>query len=73
MLVLTRKTGERIVIAGVITVEVLHTQANKVQLGIEAPRGVSILRAELRPCGAPQSPAESPAVDEQDDADPAGS
>jgi carbon storage regulator CsrA len=47
MLVLTRKTGERIVIAGGITIEVLQTQGNRVRIGIEAPRGVSIRRQEL--------------------------
>jgi carbon storage regulator len=46
MLVLTRKTGERIVIAEVITLQVLGVQGNRVQIGIWAPRGVSICRQD---------------------------
>jgi carbon storage regulator len=44
MLVLTRKTGERIVIAKVIVIKVLEIQGDRVLLGIEAPRNVPIRR-----------------------------
>jgi carbon storage regulator len=47
MLVLTRKAGERIVIADNIVVEVLEVQGNRVRIGIQAPQGVPILREEL--------------------------
>lgn len=47
MLVLTRKAGERIVIAENIVVEVLEVQGNRVRIGIQAPQGVTILREEL--------------------------
>jgi carbon storage regulator len=47
MLVLTRKVGERIVIADQIVVEVLQVVGNRVRLGIQAPSGVTILRQEL--------------------------
>jgi len=47
MLVLTRKAGERIVIADNIVVEVLEVQGNRVRIGIQAPQGVTILREEL--------------------------
>ena len=47
MLVLTRKAGERIVIADNIVVEVLEVQGNRVRIGIQAPLGVTILREEL--------------------------
>jgi len=47
MLVLTRKAGEQIVIDGSIMVEVLEIQGNRVRIGIQAPRGVTILRQEL--------------------------
>ncbi len=47
MLVLTRKSGEWIVIGGSITVKVLETQGNQVRIGIQAPPGVKILRQEL--------------------------
>lgn len=47
MLVLTRKAGERIVIADDVVVEVLEVQGNRVRIGIQAPHGVTILREEL--------------------------
>jgi carbon storage regulator len=47
MLVLTRKAGERIVIANDIIVDVLEIQGNRVRIGIQAPKGVTILRQEL--------------------------
>jgi carbon storage regulator len=47
MLVLTRKAGERIVIANNIIIEVLEIQGNRVRIGIQAPQGVAILREEL--------------------------
>ena len=47
MLVLSRKSGEKILIAGDITVTVLSVQGNRVRLGIEAPGEYRVLRAEL--------------------------
>lgn len=47
MLVLTRKTNERIVIDGSIVVEILEIQGGRVRIGIQAPNGVTILREEL--------------------------
>jgi carbon storage regulator len=47
MLVLSRKVGERIVIAEEVIVTVLEVSANQVKLGIEAPRSINVLRAEL--------------------------
>ena len=47
MLVLTRKPGERIVIDDRITVTVLEAQGNRIRLGIEAPKQIPIMRAEL--------------------------
>ena len=52
MLVLTRKRGEKVLIDGGITVEVLETRDNKVRLGFKAPRAVGILREEVKPRGA---------------------
>ena len=46
MLVLSRKTDERIKI-GDIEVVVLEIQGNKVRLGINAPREISVVRTEL--------------------------
>jgi carbon storage regulator len=47
MLVLRRKVGERLVIAGVIDITVLEINSERVKLGISAPAEVSIVRAEL--------------------------
>jgi carbon storage regulator len=47
MLVLTRKSGEKVAFGGGITVTVVEVTANQVRLGIEAPERVRILRGEL--------------------------
>jgi carbon storage regulator len=51
MLVLTRKVGERIVIADQVVVEVVEVHGNRVRLGISAPSGVVVLREELLRAG----------------------
>lgn len=47
MLVLSRKVGEKLVIDGNITVEVVRVQGNRITLGIVAPADVKVLRGEL--------------------------
>ena len=47
MLVLSRKAGDKLVIDGNITVEVVRIQGNRIALGIVAPSNVKILRGEL--------------------------
>jgi len=47
MLVLTRKPGEKVVIGNDITLTVVAVTENRVQVGIDAPDQVRILRAEL--------------------------
>ena len=47
MLVLSRKVGDKLVIDGNITVEVVKIQGNRISLGIVAPSEVKILRGEL--------------------------
>lgn len=47
MLVLSRKSDERIVIDGRIEITVVEVRGNQVRLGIEAPKEVSIMREEL--------------------------
>jgi carbon storage regulator len=49
MLVLSRRKGESITIAGGITVHVLKVSASETRVGIEAPKDVKILRSELKP------------------------
>ena len=47
MLVLSRKLNESIVINNNVTVQVVHLDRTRVRLGIVAPKGTSIRRAEL--------------------------
>ena len=48
MLVLGRKVGERIVVPECnMTISVLSIHGNRVQVGISAPRDISIMREEL--------------------------
>ncbi len=47
MLVLTRKPNQSIRIGDDITVNVVRVRGNTIQLGIEAPRQVNIVRSEL--------------------------
>ncbi|HEX3654313.1 MAG TPA: carbon storage regulator CsrA [Pirellulales bacterium] len=48
MLVLTRKTQEQIQIGNNIKITILRVKGQSVQIGIEAPREVRVLRAELQ-------------------------
>jgi carbon storage regulator len=51
MLVLTRKTNQRIVIGNNIEIVVVGVHGGRVSLGFEAPEDVAIRRHELRsPC-----------------------
>lgn len=47
MLVLSRKSGERVVIDNKITIVINRISGNRVTLGIDAPDDVHILRGEL--------------------------
>ena len=47
MLVLTRKVKEAIVIAGKVRVVVAEIRGEKVRLGVEAPRVVTVDREEI--------------------------
>jgi len=49
MLVLSRKVGEKLVIDGNITVEVVRIQGNRITLGVVAPPEIKVLRGELNP------------------------
>jgi carbon storage regulator len=53
MLILRRKVGESIVLAGVIHVMVLTIEGERVKFGISAPPDVSIVREELLDRAAP--------------------
>jgi len=47
MLVLSRKKDEKIVIGDSITLMVIEIRGDKVRLGIEAPRDVTVHREEI--------------------------
>jgi len=56
MLVLTRKIQQQIQIGDDITITVLEIKGRSVRLGIDAPREVRVLRAEVKePSSAPAS------------------
>jgi len=45
--VLTRKTGEGIVIGNDIIIKVFEIEGDRVKIGIEAPKATKVLRLEL--------------------------
>lgn len=47
MLVLTRKRGEKITIAGNIVVEIVEIDCSRVRLGITAPKEIKIARDDF--------------------------
>lgn len=56
MLVLTRKLMERLFIGEDICVTVVRLESGQVRLGIDAPRDVAVVRAELVPEREPPAP-----------------
>jgi len=69
MLVLSRKKNESIIINDNITVTVVEIRGDKVRLGIDAPKNVSVHRREVyeaiqnQKARAEQSPVASPVPD----------
>lgn len=64
MLVLSRKSGERIRIGNDVVLTLLKIGPGRVQIGFEAPREVRIIRDELHEIDAPPaSPNAAPSVD----------
>lgn len=47
MLVISRKPGESILIGDNIKITILNTGSDKVTLGIEAPKEITVIRDEL--------------------------
>jgi carbon storage regulator len=47
MLVLSRRVGESVVVGDDITLTILEVRGDVVRVGIDAPRSVSVHRAEL--------------------------
>lgn len=58
MLVLSRKLNQRIHIGDDIVIEIVDIDRNKIRIGIEAPKGLVILREEL--LSAPKTAPEKP-------------
>lgn len=49
MLVLTRKVNESLLIGDDIVITVVDIKGDKVRLGIEAPKEISVARSEIAP------------------------
>ena len=47
MLVLTRRLGEKIVIGDNVTITLCEIRGDRVRIGVEAPREVTVNRAEV--------------------------
>jgi carbon storage regulator len=47
MLVMTRRTGEKIMIGSNIALTILSVQVNQVRVGVDAPREVGVHREEI--------------------------
>ncbi len=57
MLILTRRVGETLVIGDNVKITVLGVKGNQVRVGVDAPKEVSIQRAELFENAQEQNPA----------------
>jgi carbon storage regulator len=62
MLVLSRKQSERIRLGDSIVLTIVRVSGDKVRLGIEAPPNVLVLRDELKPKPAGESPPQKKAA-----------
>ncbi|MDH2923826.1 carbon storage regulator CsrA [Nicoletella semolina] len=49
MLILTRKSGERLLIGENVEITVLSVRGNQVKLGVNAPKDIAVYREEIRP------------------------
>ena len=59
MLVLSRKSTERIQIGDNVVVTVLEIRGSKVRIGIDAPKEIHVLRSELKEV-LPSGPSDVP-------------
>ncbi|MFQ5730476.1 MAG: carbon storage regulator CsrA [Planctomycetaceae bacterium] len=69
MLVLSRKKDEKIIIGDNITVMVIEIRGDKVRLGIDAPKEISVHRQEVYEAIQRESQAKDAADDEVERAD----
>ena len=58
MLVLTRRTGESLLIGDGVEIQVVRIEGDRVVIGIIAPPDVAVVRSELvrGPAGSPAAP-----------------
>ncbi len=63
MLILTRKVGESIILAGKVHVQVLSLKGSQVRIGITAPDDIRIRREELLKAPAPVKSESGPLRD----------
>ncbi|MDR2344245.1 MAG: carbon storage regulator CsrA [Spirochaetaceae bacterium] len=47
MLILTRKTNEKIIIGDGITISVIEVRGDQVRIGVDAPKSVKVYREEV--------------------------
>ncbi len=47
MLIVTRRTGETVMVGDEVTVTVLGVKGNQVRIGVNAPKDVSVHREEI--------------------------
>lgn len=66
MLVLGRKAGERIIVGGDIKITIVAVVGGRVEIGIDAPRAVPVMREELMLVGAGAELAQRVSSDSKD-------
>ena len=70
MLILTRKTGESIMIGDTIEIQVVELKGDQVKIGINAPKNIKLYRKEVYEAihnenlAAAQSVAQLPSLDD---------
>ncbi|GHU42995.1 carbon storage regulator [Spirochaetia bacterium] len=47
MLILTRKTDEKIIIGDAITISIIEVRGDQVRIGVDAPKTVKVYREEV--------------------------
>jgi len=62
MLVLSRKTGEKVLIGDEVEVTIVRVGPNTVRIGIEAPKHMNIVREELCFDAGKEAPKDKTAV-----------
>ena len=64
MLILQRRVGERIVVAGEIEIKIAAITKSGVRLAVSAPRGITVLRGETHDAVAAANAQAAGSIDE---------